>query len=85
MMVIFEVFLAPGTTSFTLSEEMLRETQAQIMTLAEARAVGFDGLPDPPAGKEVRLIAVARRDAAWVQQALEGEPRAASFRVHEVG
>ena len=86
MMTVFEVHLAPDAGGKELlSEEILRETQAQVMTLAEARQVGFGGLPEPPAGAEVRLIAVAGSGAKWVQRRLEALESVAGFRVHEVG
>jgi hypothetical protein len=86
MMVVFEVHLAPGMdTSQLLSAEAVRDTQAQIMTLDDARKVGFAGLPEPPPGQEVRLIAVAKRDAGYVQRRLEANDAAMSFRMHEVG
>ena len=69
MMVLFEVFLSPGADPSTLlSQEILRETNAQVMTMDEARKVGFMGLPDPE-GKQVRLVAVAKRDAARINRA----------------
>jgi hypothetical protein len=84
-MVLFEVFLSPGQGNAPLlSDEVVGATKAQVMTLAEARRVGFQGLPDPPPGKEVRLIAVAKRDASWVHRALEASPVVASFRMHDV-
>ena len=85
MMVVYEVFLAPGADpAHLLSKETQRETQAQVMTMDEARKVGFAGLPDPPAGKEVRLIAVAKRDAPWIHRALETNEAVGTFRVHDV-
>lgn len=85
MMVVFEVFLAPGADAAQiLSKETLRETQAQVMTLEDARKVGFGGLPEPPPGKEVRLIAVAKRDAPWIHRALETNEAVGTFSVHEV-
>jgi hypothetical protein len=54
------------------------------MTLAEARKVGFQGMPDPEPGKEVRLVAIGRSNARWLQQALEANPDVLSFRVHDV-
>lgn len=85
MMVVFEVFLAPGAgADGLLSEETLRSTQAQVMTLDEAKKVGFGGLPEPPPGKEVRLIAVAKRDAQWIHRALETNEAVGNFRMHEV-
>lgn len=86
MMVVFEVYLAPGADpADLLSKETQRETQAQVMTLEEAKKVGFGGLPEPPPGTQVRLIAVAKRDAPWIHRALETTDAAGTFRVHEVG
>ncbi len=55
------------------------------MTHAEATTVGFGGMPVPPADHEVRFIAVAVRDKAWIQRALEANEGVAQFRLHEVG
>lgn len=85
MMAVFEVYLVPGADAADLlSAETLKSTQAQIMTLDEAKKVGFAGLPEPPPGKDVRLIAVARRDAPWIHRALETSEAVGGFRVHEV-
>jgi hypothetical protein len=85
MMVVFEVHVAPGSDAATiLSAETARETQAQVMTLDEARKVGFAGLPAAPSDHEVRLIAVAKRDAKWIQRALEGNEAVATFGMVEV-
>jgi hypothetical protein len=86
MMVVFEVHLAPDAGPVELlSQETLKETQAQVMTLDEAGKVGFGGLPAPPAGVDVRLIAVAKRDAGWVQKRLDANEGVAGYKVHEVG
>jgi hypothetical protein len=85
MMVVFEVHIAPGSDpAHIISSEVKRETQAQVMTLDEARKVGFGGLPEPPPGREVRLIAVAARDKPWIIRALEGNEAVGGFKVHEV-
>jgi hypothetical protein len=85
MLAVFEVYLAPGADATNLlSAETIRSTSAQVMTLDEARKVGFAGMPDPPPGKEVRLIAVAKRDASWIHRALETSEVVGGFRVHEV-
>jgi hypothetical protein len=85
MMVVFEVHVAPGSDpTRILSAETQRETQAQIMTVAEAQKVGFGGLPDAPADHEVRLIAVAQRDAPWIQRALETNESVGQFRKFDV-
>lgn len=85
MMIVFEVHIAPGSEAVPLlTPETLRETQAQLMTLDEARQVGFGGLPPPPPGVEVRLIAVAQRDARWIQSRLDSNEAVAGYKVHEV-
>lgn len=85
MLKVFEVFVAPGTNpDELLSREVLDETQAQVMTVDEARAVGFSGLAPDPKNRERRLIAVAARDAQFVQRRLEAHEGVASFRVHDV-
>lgn len=84
MMVIFEVFLAPDADPESLlTEEQRRETQAQVMTPDEARKVGFANIPVSP-GKEVRLVAVAKRDAGWIHRSLESNDAVGSFRIHDV-
>jgi hypothetical protein len=86
MMVVFEVHLAPSADpSQILSKEVQKETQAQIMTIDEARSVGFDGLPPAPPGADIRLIACAQRDAKWIQGLLEKSDAVGGYRVHEVG
>ncbi len=85
MLVIFEVIVAAGQDpEQLLSKEMLDETQAQVMTIEEARALGFSGMEPDPKGRELRLIAVAPRDAPFVQRRLEASAAAHGFRVHEV-
>ncbi len=85
MMVVFDVYLSPGADpEDLLSQETVRETKAQVMTVAEAAKVGFSGLPEAEMKTERRLIAVAKRDAPWIQRALETSPAAAGFRVHDV-
>jgi hypothetical protein len=86
-MVIIEVHLAPGKKSFELSEEILAETKAQVMTHAEAVAVGFEGLPAPaPTGqpREVRYVAVRETDSRWILNSLEANPDVGSFKMHNV-
>ena len=85
MLIVYECFIAPGfDPDALLSEDALRETQAQVMTVEEAVTVGFSGLQADPKGREVRLIAVAKRDAQFVQRRIEANEAVASFRVHEV-
>jgi hypothetical protein len=85
MMTVFEVHLAEGArASDVLSDEILRETNAQMMTLDEAKSVGFQGIEALAGAGEVRLIAVARRDAPWIHRSLETSDAVASFRMHDV-
>lgn len=83
-MVVFEVFVAPGADpSQILREETCRETQAQILTLADAQKLGLRGVPDP-GGKEVRLVLVKRQYLNWIHRSLEMSDAVAIFRVHEL-
>lgn len=84
MFVLFEVFLAPGAAADLLSSDTLRETQAKVMTLDEAQKLGFGGLPEPPADRDVRLIVVAHRYLPWIHRSLDANEAVASFRVHPV-
>jgi hypothetical protein len=85
MLAVFEVYLVQGRSADELlTEEVLKSTKAQVMTVDEAKKVGFHGLT-PVAGRgELRLIAVSRRDAPWIHRTLETNEAVASFRVHEV-
>ena len=86
MMHIFECHLVAGSDPSTLlSEEALRETQAQVMTPDEARAVGFGKFSEAKDGGEVRLVAVAMRDAQWIHRVMERSPIVTSYKGHEVG
>lgn len=85
MIVVFEVYLVRGADpGALLTEAIKRETNAQIMTLDEARKVGFAGLPDVE-GEEVRLIAVAKKDAPWIHRTMETSEVVKSFRMYDVG
>lgn len=85
MLVLFEVLVAPGhDPDALLSEETLADTEAQVMTLAEAAAVGFQGAQPDPKGREIRLIAVTPGDARYVQRRLEANDAVLSFKPHEV-
>jgi hypothetical protein len=85
MHVMFEVFLQPGATGDALlSDETLADTQAQIMTPEEAAAVGLQGLPDDPEGRERRFIVVQQSDARRIHQQLELNDQVGAFRLHEI-
>ncbi len=80
--IVFEVHLAPGSDDKDLlSAEVLQETMAQVMTAAEAKAIGFDGFP---ADDNVRLVAVTEKDHRWVEKALERAPQVTGYRAHQV-
>ena len=80
--IVFAVKLAPGRTDENiLSDEVLEETQAQIMTTAEATALGFQGLQDDP---NLRLVVVQRKDAGWIEKALERAPNVVGYDKGEV-
>ena len=82
MLIVFVVFLdANRSDDAFLSDELLEETQAQVMTAAQAKAIGFEGVPDDP---NVCLVAVAPRDKGCVQAALERAASVTGFKVHEV-
>ena len=84
MLVLFEVHLAAGADPGALiTKDTMRETNAQLMTPAEAKKVGFDGLPEM--GDDVVLVAVAKRDASWIHRQLEGNDAVARFKTHDVG
>ena len=81
-MIVFEVHLTRGSDGSTLlSEEMLEETQAQVMTVSEAKAVGFSGVPDDP---QIRLIALTSGVKRFVAAALERAPEVVKYNIHEV-
>jgi len=85
MLILYEVFLVQGgNPDGLLSREVMQETHAQIMTIEEARAVGFSGAESHLQGLEVRFIAVSPRDARFVQSRLEASHVVQSFRAHEV-
>ena len=82
--VLVEVHMAPGKHVFELSKELVEETGAQVMTAAEAKGVGFDGLPAPPDGRDVRYVAVRDRDSRWILNALEADPNVSGFKMHQI-
>jgi hypothetical protein len=83
MHVLFEVLLAPGSPGQgLLTEETLRDTQAQVMTREEAEAVGFSGLPDD--GQPRRYIICAERDAGRIRNALTASNAVAAYDMHPI-
>lgn len=45
--------------------------------------MGFNGLPDP-GDKVVRLIVVAKRDATWIDRALETNDAVGQFSAYDI-
>lgn len=83
MLTVLEVHIVPdSSTDDLLSDEVKRDTHAQVMTVEDAKKVGFAGLPDM--GPDVRLIAVNKRDAGWINKVLEASPIVAAFNVHHI-
>lgn len=83
MLVVFEAHLVPGSSADDLlSAEVKSETNAQVMTVAEATAVGFGGLGN--LGPDVRLIAVNKRDSGWIMKVLEASAIVANFQAHHI-
>lgn len=81
-MIVFAVKLAPGRSDKDLlSDEVLEETQAQVMTTDQAKSLGFSGFPDD---ENIRLIVVQDRDAGWVEKALERAPQVVGYDKGEV-
>lgn len=81
-MIVFEVHLTAGSdSSDLLSAEVLEETSAQVMTTAEAKAVGFEGFPEDA---NMRLIAVADTHERWIEKALERAHNVKGYRGHRV-
>lgn len=79
---MFEVHLTAGSEGKDLlSAEVMQETQAQVMTPAEAKALGFEGFPEDV---NLRLVAVAEKDQRWVEKALERAPDVTGYRAHTV-
>jgi hypothetical protein len=80
--IVFSVKLAPGRTDEDLfSEEVLEETQAQVMTPEQAKALGFSGFPDDA---NLRLVVVTDRDAGWIEKALERAPQVVGYDKGEI-
>lgn len=81
-MTVFTVKIHPGTDiQRLLSDEVKQETMAQIMTPQEAAALGFQGFGTE---ENLCLIAVAERDAGWIEKALERDPAVLGYQPHRV-
>lgn len=83
-MVLFEVYAKLGPSGAVLSDELKQETGAVEMSVEEAIALGFDGLPDAVKTASPRLIAVNPSEARYIRHKLENDPEVREFRMHEV-
>lgn len=84
MLNLFVAHLTPGADpSQILSAETVSDTGAAVMTPAEAKAVGFGGLPQFPPGN-VALIVVKTIDRGRILNSLEASPLVARFAMHDV-
>lgn len=85
MLTVFEVVVTPGENpSEILSASVVEQTMAQVMTPEDALKLGFHGLRPDPKGRQVRIVAVARRDARWVARELDNSTAVAGYTPHEV-
>lgn len=84
MLVVFETYVREGCDPETLlSDEVKQDTMAQIMTEAQAEAVGFAVPPD--AQKRARcFIACAPKDEPFIKSRLETHRDVNGFRAHSV-
>ena len=83
MLMLFEVFLAPGhEQDELLSLEALETTHAQVMTPEDAERVGFAGIPNDPRPR--LFIACAAADGGLVRNRLEGSHAVSAYNIHEV-
>ncbi len=81
-MLVFQVHLVSGRGDTPLlSDEVLAETQAQVMTPEQARALGFEGVPDDP---NLLLVVVAPKDRRFVENVFDRTADVTGFKVHEV-
>lgn len=86
MDVLFEVILAPAArVEHLLTEETLRDTQAQIITREEAEQLGVHSITDDPHGRDRGFIAVNKLNERYLQNELETHHEVADFRVHTLG
>jgi hypothetical protein len=85
-MKLFEVFVVPGhDPSNIFSPEVLAETGAQVMTPAQAKFVGLEGIPDDPEGRDRILVACQPADERLIASRLEAHEAVASFKLHVLG
>ena len=84
MHVMFEVILAPGASADDLlTQETIDDTQAKVLTKAQAESLGFSGIPDDPEGRDRRFIVAKRTDTRRIASRLEIVPVVTGFNIHD--
>ncbi len=84
MLTVFELYITSvADPSALLSDEMKQETGGVVMTLEEAKALGFSGFRPQP-GQRLRIVAVRGDDTAWVARSFEANDAVLSFQMHHV-
>ncbi len=82
---LFEVFLGPGGKDKPLfSDELLKETGAQVFSSAEAELVGLEGIPDDPEGRDRLFVACSPTEERLIHTRLEANQDVASFKLHDL-
>jgi hypothetical protein len=86
MHVAFVVHLVKGADpEQVLSDEIKRATQAVVMSLDDAKKMGFSvsGVKATP-DRDVGVIVVSRNDANWIQRTLDQSDLVAGFQTVDV-
>jgi hypothetical protein len=82
---VFSILLVSDTDGKTLlSAETIQDTNAQVLTYAEARAFGFEELLELDARENVIFIVVHEKNATWINRSLEGNENVVSYKIDEV-
>ncbi len=84
MLIVFELHVRPDfDPNVFLSEGAQKETEARVLTRAEAENVGLSGMPDREG--DVRYVLVNARHRHWIERAIDADPQVTGFDVHDVG
>lgn len=84
MLIVFELYVRPEfDPERFLSAEGQKETEARVLTRAEAENVGLSGMPERDG--EVRYVLVNARHRRWIERAIDADPQISGFDVHDVG
>lgn len=84
MLIVFELHVRPGfDPDVFLSKEAQSETEARVLTRAEAENVGLSGMPEREG--DVRYVLVNARHRRWIERAIDADPQVSGFDVHDIG